>query len=93
MLFKKKPHSKLQFSVNLLLSRPQENFSLHLEFVSAGDLFNGKDEVGGEVDIVPWVTDCMSFFQLLSATDNVLVFFDCHICDSDLNRRTGIIYF
>jgi len=53
MLFKKKPHSKLQFSVNLLLSRPQENFSLHLEFVSAGDLFNGKDEVGGEVDIVP----------------------------------------
>lgn len=33
------------------------------------------------------------FFQLLSATDNVLVFSDWHISDSDLDRRAGIIHF
>lgn len=28
-------------------------FSLPLESESAGELFNGKEEVGGKVDIVP----------------------------------------
>lgn len=63
----------LQSFTNLIL-RPQKTFSVYLEAVSAGELFNGKDEVGGRVYIVPWVTDCVSFFQLLSTTDNVLVF-------------------
>lgn len=53
MLLEKTTSLNLKFSTNLLLSRPQKTLSLHLEFGSAGDLFNGKEEVGGKVDIVP----------------------------------------
>lgn len=67
--------------------------SPYIPFGVSGNLLNEKDEVGGKVDIVPWLTDCTSFFQISSTTDNVLVFFDCHISDSDLNRNTGVIHF
>lgn len=62
---KKKTSLNLQFfTTNPLLWKLQEH-SLHLESGASGDLFNEKDEVGGKVDIVPWVTDCKSFFPVL----------------------------